>query len=204
MIHNSVRIKSNEFIGVCLGLIQKSCEIIREVHSSSVKHIKFKEGDDPVTIADFRCQWIINEGLNHYYPGLFVVGEEGSNGVPSEFDFNSIDKGSFANFGFKEEEYELEKCTVYVDPLDATRSFVKGELSDVTCLITLTYEEKPVIGLIGYPSPRSAPGTLNEITEIAVGQIDTPRVVTLKKEDSSVGYEICEEFKPFGNPVLQE
>lgn len=200
MIKTATKIKSNEFIGVCLALVQKSCEIIREVHLDSVKHIKYKEGDDPVTIADFRCQWIIDEGLKQFYPGIHIIGEEGSNGVPSEFEFSAIDKLSFSSFGFTEQEYELDRCTVYVDPLDATRSFVKGELSDVTCLITLAYEKKPVIGLIGYPSPRSAPGEVNECTEIAVSQIDTPKVLTLKKNSDTNNYEVFEEFKPFGEP----
>lgn len=200
MIKNTTKINSNQFVGVCLGLLQQCGKIIRDVHHSSAKQIKYKEGDDPVTIADFRCQWIINEGLNKFYPGIFIIGEEGSNGVPSEFDFGSLDNECFKQFGFKDFEYELDKCTVYVDPLDATRSFVQGKLADVTCLITLAYEEKPVIGLIGYPAPRSTLEHITETTEIIVGQIDTPRVISLKKSEDSGNFEIIEEFGPFGEP----
>lgn len=208
MINTTAKISSTKFISVCLGLLERTCEIIREVHLGSVanKKIQFKEGDDPVTIADLRSAWIIDEGLAHHFPGIFIIGEEGPNGIASEFSFAGIDTNSFAKFGFPEREFELEKCTVFVDPLDATRAFVKGNLSGVTCLITLAYENKPVIGLIGYPSatPRPYSEEFNTQTEIVVGLADHPRVLNLGKLPTASEYEIFEEFLPFNNPTLTE
>ncbi len=40
---------------------------------------------------------------------------------------------------------------VWVDPLDGTLSYVKGELDAVTTLIGLSVGSVPVLGIIGYP-----------------------------------------------------
>lgn len=123
------------------------------------------------------------------------MGEEGSNGIESEFDFETLTKDKF-NFGFKSVDYDLKDCCVYIDPLDGTRAFVKSNLQAVTCLITLTYKNKPVVGIMGYPYPNHTKHKPNPNTEIYVGQIDTPKVVRIKWNDTK--YEEIEEFKPFG------
>lgn len=46
-------------------------------------------------------------------------------------------------------EFELEKAIVWVDPLDGTLSYVNNELDSVTTLIGLSYETRPLIGIIG-------------------------------------------------------
>ena len=58
---------------------------------------------------------------------------------------------------------------MYIDPLDGTRAFVKGNLGCVTSLVTLTYKGKPVVGLIGYPYPGYTKAEPNPNTEIYVG-----------------------------------
>ena len=40
---------------------------------------------------------------------------------------------------------------MYVDPLDGTRNFIKGALDKVTTLIGLTYNGRPVAGIISRP-----------------------------------------------------
>lgn len=48
-------------------------------------------------------------------------------------------------------EYEIEKLCLWVDPLDGTLDFVQNTLDNVTTLIGLTYENRPIMGVIGQP-----------------------------------------------------
>jgi len=46
-------------------------------------------------------------------------------------------------------EFEIEKAIVWVDPLDGTLSYVNNELDSVTTLIGLSYDSVPMMGIIG-------------------------------------------------------
>ena len=45
----------------------------------------------------------------------------------------------------------MSKVIVWVDPIDATRSYTSGYLDEVTTLIGLSYENRSKIGIIGLP-----------------------------------------------------
>ena len=47
----------------------------------------------------------------------------------------------------------LEELTLFVDPLDGTREFVEGRLSNVACLIGIARQDRPIAGVIGLPFP---------------------------------------------------
>lgn len=64
------KINSNEFISIGLTLCEQACLIIREVYNDGITGIKFKVGDDPVTHADMKSQWVIENGLEKLYPGI--------------------------------------------------------------------------------------------------------------------------------------
>ena len=145
------KINSNQFISVSLILAEQACKIIREIHNEGVFSTKFKVGDDPVTKADFTAQWIVETGLKKAFPGIKIIGEEGSNGIPSEFDFNNFDLNKFDDFGFEKRDYNLDDCCVFIDPLDGTRNYIKGELYAVSCLITLACNKIPVAAIIAKP-----------------------------------------------------
>lgn len=49
------------------------------------------------------------------------------------------------------ESLDLRKVCLWIDPIDCTLGFIKGNVEDVTVLIGLTYQKKPVAGIIGTP-----------------------------------------------------
>ena len=49
----------------------------------------------------------------------------------------------------------MENSVCWIDPLDSTISYVKGELDAVTSLIGLTINSKPVVGIISQPYTRN-------------------------------------------------
>lgn len=45
-------------------------------------------------------------------------------------------------------ELELDRLTIWIDPLDGTKNFVLGDLEGVTTLIGVAYDENPIFGVI--------------------------------------------------------
>ena len=45
----------------------------------------------------------------------------------------------------------MQHLCLWIDPLDCTLGYVKGNVEDVTVLIGLSYKQKPVAGVIGTP-----------------------------------------------------
>ena len=130
--------------------------------------IKFKEEGDArsaMTIADTTAQKVIVSSLLGKYPELNIVGEEDE---PIEIDGASkkelndalLDNVDFytpttlkesADLDEPPERLCLDEVVVYVDPLDGTREFVEGRLSNVQCLIGLCWRGRPLMGSIGLP-----------------------------------------------------
>ena len=121
------------------------------MHESQDLNTEFKKGDDPVTEADFKCQYVINSMLSTMAPGIFIVGEEGQNGLESKFDFDVSSLKCLGIPEFDNIEYPIEELIVFVDPLDGTRSFTKGNMESVTTLITLVHKNEPIAAAIGDP-----------------------------------------------------
>ena len=53
----------------------------------------------------------------------------------------------------------LNQATVFVDPLDATSSFVKGEPENVTCLIGIAINNVSKIGVVHKPYAKNSDST---------------------------------------------
>jgi 3'-phosphoadenosine 5'-phosphosulfate (PAPS) 3'-phosphatase len=62
----------------------------------------------------------------------------------------------------------LSKGTIYVDPLDGTREFVDGRYENVTCLIGIAIDGKPVGGVIGVPFASFSHSSMNSHCEVHV------------------------------------
>ena len=113
--------------------------------------------DDPQTVADRRAQHLIIESLRKGFPGLNIVGEEeGLLLTPSDPDLSrppqrthpSVDATAFpADL----KAAPTEDVCVWVDPLDATREFTRGQYECVTTLIGITFRAEPLAGIISEP-----------------------------------------------------
>ncbi|CDW83399.1 -bisphosphate nucleotidase 1 [Stylonychia lemnae] len=173
-------IKVAEFISVCIYLAEESGKIIRDVWKSGVLGKQEKSDDNgPVTIADLRVQKNINENLHKLYPTLAIEGEEDQStyekyeasikpeDIPLDFvKQDQLDQthanrisyletlkdiyGSETN-SFPFNSFNTEKAVVWIDPLDGTSDFVKGNLSAVTVLIGLSIDGISKIGIVHHP-----------------------------------------------------
>lgn len=171
-------LNTKQFVGVCLGLLRRTSEIIRDVQFSGIQS-EWKKIDDPVTQADFQSQYIILNGLRQHWPSLNIIGEEVDKKlIPTEFDFANVQTlTSISQLNDFDREFNLEDLVVYVDPLDGTKSFVEGRLSDVTTLVGLAYKSEPLLGIIAQQWPESK----DQFAPVLyVGMIGAPNVHAIR------------------------
>lgn len=155
-----------------------------------------------MTIADTAAQKVIVSSLLSKYPELNIVGEEDE---PIEIDVGSkkelndtmLDEVDFylptfvkesGDFVDAPEELKLDEIVVYVDPLDGTREFVEGRLSNVQCLIGLCWRGRPLMGAIGLPFGMSED---QESTEVVFGLVGKGIGKLRCKKNDSQFYETC-------------
>ncbi len=89
--------------------------------------VQKKADQSPVTIADLKTEEILRKHINKSFPGHGIIGEE---------------------FG----EEDVQRDWVWtVDPIDGTRSFVRG-LPFYATLLSLLHKGNPVLGVISLPA----------------------------------------------------
>lgn len=145
------KLNIRQFVNLCLALTRRCADLIREVQESGQLGKVMKGEDNPVTVADFKAQYIIQTGLLKRWPGLNFVGEESDEHlIASDFDFDAVNVNcDIPELAYMDVEFDIEDLTVYCDPLDGTTSFVKDNLEAVTTLIGLAHKGKPLAGIIG-------------------------------------------------------
>lgn len=115
----------SEFKKFARHLADISAEIIKPYFRSELT-VDNKLDDSPVTIADKKAEEIMRTRIMKEYPEHGIIGEE------------------FGNYN------ENTKFKWVLDPIDGTRSFIRGALSFGT-LIALLKDGKPVLGVINHP-----------------------------------------------------
>ena len=89
--------------------------------------VESKLDQSPVTIADRKAEEILRKKISKAYPGHGIIGEE-----------------------FGEEDSQAEWVWT-IDPIDGTRSFIRG-LPLFATLIALLHKGDPVMGIISLPA----------------------------------------------------
>jgi len=141
-------------------------------------NVQYKVADDPrsaLTEADLASQRVILYCLRDVWGNdLKIVGEEDSddaddndNKKEEEEDITDeqlcqkynvytpnqkpIDCNLLPASTFSDLLVPLSELTLYIDPMDGTREFVEQRLHNVQCLIGITWQGKPIGGIIGLP-----------------------------------------------------
>lgn len=89
--------------------------------------VELKEDQSPVTIADKNTEEILRNHISKNFPDHGIIGEE---------------------FG---SETDHGEWVWTVDPIDGTRSFIRG-LPFYSILISLLHHGEPVIGIVSFPA----------------------------------------------------
>ena len=65
--------------------------------------------------------------------------------------------------------YSLDSLTLYIDPLDGTRDYVHGDIHNVTVLIGIVHEHRPIAGIIHFPFVKDPATNKDRVIWGAVG-----------------------------------
>jgi len=125
---NSLREFSWEAAEIMLHYSQK----IKNINNNS-KFIKFKNNNEPVTIADLEVNKLIINRINENYPGFkwgFLSEENVKEGICRNLDY--------------------EWLWVF-DPLDGTKDFIQGT-GNYAMHLALNYRNRPFIGVVLIPA----------------------------------------------------
>ncbi|XP_053681939.1 3'(2'),5'-bisphosphate nucleotidase 1 [Sabethes cyaneus] len=129
--------------------------IIRDVMAKGDLGIVEKGKDDLQTEADRSAQRCIVASLTKLFPGVTIIGEEGSSDlkVPDDWiisDFNSefLERNTCPDALRQVKESDL---VIWVDPLDGTGEYTQGFLERVTVLIGISVNDRAVGGIIHQP-----------------------------------------------------
>lgn len=145
----AARVSAARLLSACVQLAASAGAIVREVQASGALDTRYKGHEDPVTEADLRAQRLIEGTLRWAFPAISVRGEE--NIVCAEADVcKEVDWELVPESLFSEETRELqaEEVTVWVDPLDGTINFTKGDYIGCTVLIGVAVNGRPLYGAI--------------------------------------------------------
>ena len=179
-MQSSETISVAKYLSVAVNVAEACGMVIRAVYESGELEQRQKGANDPVTIADLKVQKTIEETFKHFFPTLVTMGEESAQSMegivssisqPAEVDsqfvkmemlqenlakraeFNEQMRKAvygaeiFENF----DDFNTSNAVVWIDPLDGTSDFVKGNLTAVTVLIGLAIDGLPKIGVVHNP-----------------------------------------------------
>ena len=132
--------------------------LIRKLSESSDLEIVEKSSEifDPQTAADRSAEIFLFSCINNFFPNLSIIGEEGC-GRSDCPDWNDEVKQRVSvraeqlTIISDDRHYDMSALTLWIDPIDGTRDFVKKNFMCVTTLIGISFNDEPIAGVIYRP-----------------------------------------------------
>ena len=177
IIYETNGLQIGQLLSTCVHACERGCMAIRTVEAARTSDgaggsglkVEFKDEADPrsaLTEADFAAHMEIVGSLRLTWERtetkeiLRIVGEEDDadnedaieafitddNNQPLPKDLFDDDIGETADI-------DASEITVFVDPLDGTREFVEGRLSNCQVLVGIAIGGEAVAGAVGIPFP---------------------------------------------------
>jgi histidinol-phosphatase len=113
-------------VSAATTIAERASEIARSYFRQAIL-IEMKENLTPVTIADKKTEEFIRKELQHAFPGFGIIGEE-----------------------FGQEGHDKEYVWT-IDPIDGTRSFIRG-IPLFGTLMSLLEHGEPIVGIMVLPA----------------------------------------------------
>lgn len=150
-------------LSTCVDAASRGCAEIRAVQAkrdaSGGLNVEMKDAADPrsaLTEADLAAQRAMVSALREAWPGLRIIGEEDESeeGVAEVAnEAPPLRKGLCPELASAGLSAPLDELVCFVDPLDGTREFVEGRLSNVQSLVGVARGGRPIAGACGLPFP---------------------------------------------------
>lgn len=152
-------------LGACIHASRLASDAIRSVQTARRNGTplteSYKDLSDPrsaLTVADLMAQAAIVPPLQRQFPGLAIVAEEDESDIKVPDETVTLDK-TLEGLIVPEKwtHVDVNDVCVFVDPLDGTLSFVKGNLEAVSSLIGISYRGEPIAGVVARPFVQEHP-----------------------------------------------
>jgi 3'(2'), 5'-bisphosphate nucleotidase len=144
-----------QLLSACVDATRRAGALIRKVWKSGKLDIKMKGHDDPMTVADEQSQQLIVGALrNTFGEHLQIVGEEDCKIPPCSIKLNCSDGLEPIFFEFDDtskRHVPMSDVCVFIDPLDATLEFTRGNVRAVMTLVGISVRGRPVAGVCCQP-----------------------------------------------------
>lgn len=172
-----------------------------------------REGaNDPVTDGDMLSHRIMFWGLKRSFPGLRVVSEE-HEAWEGDVDLPRLDPA-----GLREDtsilggEIELDRLTIWIDPLDATQEYTENLTKYVTVMVGIAVDGRAIGGVIHKPFSNETIWSwrrqrnhllshLHILDEVELNRVysedEGPRIIVSRSHKGDVN-QMVEKFKPPG------
>lgn len=89
--------------------------------------------------------------LRRAFPKLRIVGEEGELAAPAAEDRVECSSAASALPALPDTPVDWESLVVWMDPLDGTKRFAAGKFDEVSVLLGITVDQRPVAGVVHLP-----------------------------------------------------
>ena len=168
------KLNISEFISIMLQSFSYIDAYAKKVKEEKVENkIFIKEHNEKYTELDYLIQTFLVKIIQKFYTNLNIkiIGEETLNSEYDEkiIDLNNPDKKDFLssvdkvtpeqnNFFYQNKNFEENKLvdvtnteiSIFLDPLDGTKSLIKKKYDPVTSLFGVCLNNKPFLGFIHY------------------------------------------------------
>ena len=116
-----------ELLHAAVDIAETASEVAKSYFRQAALLIEIKENQTPVTIADKKTETAIRKEIEHRFPEHGIIGEEFGHGPK-----------------------EQSELTWTIDPIDGTRSFIRG-IPLWGTLLGVLYRKEPVVGVMVLP-----------------------------------------------------
>jgi len=164
------RLCLKQLVSACVHLSRAAGRVIRQTHKegqlgahnkkdgADTQEAKAMDAAEVLTIADLRAQHVIVSNIRTMFPGIRLVGEEDEADSKEEAcklgETQVVPLDAVPMLECMEvptelaESLTLEDTCLWIDPLDGTIEFVRGNLQHVCVLIGITVKDRPVAGVV--------------------------------------------------------
>lgn len=166
---NKILFNLSDYVSIVLQYFSYIDEYAKKVKEKKVENKRFiKEANESYTELDYLSQKLITNIIQKFYPhkNFILIGEETLN---EEYDkiivdlnnkdklefLSSIDKITPSNIKVprdfnKSIDVTNSEISIFIDPIDGTKSLINEKYDPVTTLLGLCVDNKPYIGFIHF------------------------------------------------------
>ena len=155
---SSEKIHLGHLLSASIELAERAGKQVAEIRmkenndiDQTVKGETHEGAKEYVTRGDMLSHRALVKGLLKVFPGITYVSEEHEKEKDINVRAPNLDRKEIMEISTQQDEVDLSRVAVWIDPLDATQEYTEKLLQYVTVMVCITVDGKPVAGVIHHP-----------------------------------------------------